>query len=214
MQAVGRSGRGREEVRRQFRENPGIIGRTTRPDYGRAIAMSRSPALRSMLLPGPRAIDFPIMSGSSARRCSGIVIARWSRPLLAIAMTAGGGAGTSEEVGSRTARPADKAPPSTTPRSRATRVGDPPRTPPVCDQPLIQDREHRSILIIVIISLPRLRPKDNRGGAYSPLMPQAGRQQQDSSESRGARSLRDASNGNGGAVDILPIGLTASIALG
>src|SRR6058998_1946367 len=41
-----------EEVRRQFREDPGILAGTTRPDYGRAVDITARAALREMIAPG------------------------------------------------------------------------------------------------------------------------------------------------------------------
>src|SRR5690242_7733987 len=58
MQAVGRvGGEVVEEVRRQFREHPGIMAGTSRPQYGRAIDIVTRSAIRSMLLPALVPID-------------------------------------------------------------------------------------------------------------------------------------------------------------
>src|SRR5229473_3070118 len=95
MQAVGRvGGEVVTEVRRQFRENPGIMEGTTRPEYGRAIDIVTGSALRSMLLPALVPIAFPIIVGIiNARMLGGLLIGTIVTGLfLAIAMTAGGGA--------------------------------------------------------------------------------------------------------------------------
>jgi K(+)-stimulated pyrophosphate-energized sodium pump len=95
MQAVGRvGGEVVEEVRRQFRENPGIMEGTTRPEYGRAIDIVTKSAIRSMLLPALVPIGFPIIVGIiSARMLGGLLIGTIVTGLfLAIAMTSGGGA--------------------------------------------------------------------------------------------------------------------------
>jgi K(+)-stimulated pyrophosphate-energized sodium pump len=95
MQAVGRvGGEVVLEVRRQFRENPGIMEGTSRPEYGRAIDIVTKSALRSMLLPALVPIGFPIVVGIiNPRMLGGLLIGTIVTGLfLAIAMTAGGGA--------------------------------------------------------------------------------------------------------------------------
>jgi len=95
MQAVGRvGGQVVEEVRRQFRENPGIMEGTTRPEYGRAIDIVTSSAIRSMIAPAIVPIAFPIVVGIiNIRMLGGLLIGTIVTGLfLAIAMTSGGGA--------------------------------------------------------------------------------------------------------------------------
>jgi K(+)-stimulated pyrophosphate-energized sodium pump len=95
MQAVGRvGGEVVEEVRRQFREHPGIMEGTERPQYGPAIDIVTSSAIRSMILPAIVPIAFPIIVGLiSAKMLGGLLIGTIVTGLfLAIAMTSGGGA--------------------------------------------------------------------------------------------------------------------------
>jgi K(+)-stimulated pyrophosphate-energized sodium pump len=95
MQAVGRvGGEVVEEVRRQFREDPGIMEGTSRPEYGRAIDIVTGSAIHSMILPAMVPILFPIVVGLiSAKMLGGLLIGTIVTGLfLAIAMTAGGGA--------------------------------------------------------------------------------------------------------------------------
>jgi len=95
MQAVGRvGGEVVEEVRRQFREHPGIMEGTERPQYGPAIDIVTSSAIRSMILPAMVPILFPIVVGLiNAKMLGGLLIGTIVTGLfLAIAMTAGGGA--------------------------------------------------------------------------------------------------------------------------
>jgi K(+)-stimulated pyrophosphate-energized sodium pump len=95
MQAVGRvGGEVVEEVRRQFREDPGIMEGTSRPAYGRAIDIVTGSAIKSMILPAMVPILFPIVVGLiSAKMLGGLLIGTIVTGLfLAIAMTAGGGA--------------------------------------------------------------------------------------------------------------------------
>jgi len=53
-----------EEVRRQFRENPGILKGTVRPDYARCVDISTSASLRKMIAPGALVIVSPLLFGS------------------------------------------------------------------------------------------------------------------------------------------------------
>jgi K(+)-stimulated pyrophosphate-energized sodium pump len=52
-----------EEVRRQFREDPGIMAGTSRPDYGRAVDITAKAALRNMIPAGVLAVGLPIVVG-------------------------------------------------------------------------------------------------------------------------------------------------------
>jgi K(+)-stimulated pyrophosphate-energized sodium pump len=95
MQAVGRvGGEVVEEVRRQFREHPGIMEGTERPQYGPAIDIVTGSAIRSMILPAIVPILFPIVVGLiNAKMLGGLLIGTIVTGLfLAIAMTSGGGA--------------------------------------------------------------------------------------------------------------------------
>ncbi len=95
MQAVGRvGGQVVEEVRRQFREIPGILEGTGRPEYGPAIEIVTGSAIKAMLLPALIPIAFPIIVGIiSAEMLGGLLIGTIVTGLfLAISMTSGGGA--------------------------------------------------------------------------------------------------------------------------
>ncbi len=64
MKAVGRAAKGMvEEVRRQFREKPGIMEGTDIPDYAAPVAISTKAAQREMVLPSLLALAVPIVTG-------------------------------------------------------------------------------------------------------------------------------------------------------
>ncbi|HZD11256.1 MAG TPA: sodium-translocating pyrophosphatase, partial [Candidatus Binatia bacterium] len=64
MRAVGRAASGMvAEVRRQFREDPGILEGTSRPDYARCVAISTTSAQREMIAPSLVAIAVPVLVG-------------------------------------------------------------------------------------------------------------------------------------------------------
>jgi len=65
MTAVGRAAAGMvDEVRRQFREIPGIMDGTGKPDSARCVDISTQAALREMILPGVTAVMAPFLVGS------------------------------------------------------------------------------------------------------------------------------------------------------
>jgi K(+)-stimulated pyrophosphate-energized sodium pump len=64
MQSVGKAAMDMVmEVRRQFREIPGIMEGTGKPEYGKCVEISTKAALREMMLPGAMTIIFPIIIG-------------------------------------------------------------------------------------------------------------------------------------------------------
>lgn len=64
MEAVGRSaGAMIEEVRRQFREIPGLLEGKARGEYGKCVEISTEAALREMVMPGVMAVAVPVIVG-------------------------------------------------------------------------------------------------------------------------------------------------------
>ena len=83
-----------EEVRRQFREFPGIMDRTQKPDYKRCVEISTHSSLKQMILPGVLAIVVPVIIGLwSVKALGGLLAgALVTGVLMAIMMANAGGA--------------------------------------------------------------------------------------------------------------------------
>lgn len=96
MEAVGKAAFEMiAEVRRQFREIPGIMEGTGRPDYARCVDISTKAAIREMLLPGLFAVGTPLLVGFvlGAKALAGFLAgATAAGVLMAIFMANAGGA--------------------------------------------------------------------------------------------------------------------------
>jgi K(+)-stimulated pyrophosphate-energized sodium pump len=96
MTAVGRAAQGMvAEVRRQFREIPGLMEGTAKPDSARCVDISTRAALREMILPGVTAIVAPVVVGKvlGVAALGGMLAgATLSGVLLALFMANAGGA--------------------------------------------------------------------------------------------------------------------------
>jgi K(+)-stimulated pyrophosphate-energized sodium pump len=105
MQSVGRAGGAVvDEVRRQFREIPGIMLGTQKPDYGTTVDIVTRAALKEMIFPAMIPVGIPLLivvlsasgllpGSTGAQMMGGVLIGSIVTGLfLAIAMTSGGGA--------------------------------------------------------------------------------------------------------------------------
>jgi K(+)-stimulated pyrophosphate-energized sodium pump len=105
MEAVGRAGGAVvEEVRRQFREIPGIMDGTARPDYGTTVDIVTRSALREMIVPALIPVGVPVIvvllsyfnvlpGDTGAQMMGGILVGSIITGFfVAISMTSGGGA--------------------------------------------------------------------------------------------------------------------------
>ena len=95
MEAVGRAGGAVvEEVRRQFREKPGIMDGTEKPEYGQCVDIVTRSAQREMIIPSLIPIVVPVIVGIlSEKALGGLLIGVIVVGLFfAVMMTSGGGA--------------------------------------------------------------------------------------------------------------------------
>ena len=84
-----------EEVRRQFRNDPGIMAGTSKPDYAKCVDLTTQAALREMVLPGVLAVGMPVVVGLLLRAeatAGFLMVGTIAGIMLATVLNNGGGA--------------------------------------------------------------------------------------------------------------------------
>jgi K(+)-stimulated pyrophosphate-energized sodium pump len=96
IRAVGRAGSAIiEEVRAQFRDHPGIMKGTERPNYARVVDITTASALRNMIPPGLLAVGAPILVGmvlKAEAEAALLMVGTMAGVILATVLNNGGGA--------------------------------------------------------------------------------------------------------------------------
>ncbi|HEX6542924.1 MAG TPA: sodium-translocating pyrophosphatase [Ktedonobacterales bacterium] len=96
IRAVGRAAQGMiEEVRRQFRADPGIMEGKSKPDYARCVSISTGAALREMVWPGILVVGTPILIGvilGPLAAAGLLMVGTIGGIMMALVMNNGGGA--------------------------------------------------------------------------------------------------------------------------